>query len=132
LTVTGPDGLEGVDLDLHEVGELTPVIAAMAAVAQSPSRLRGVAHLRGHETDRLAALATELGAIGCDARESADGLEIRPRPLTGGLFHTYADHRMAHAAAVLGLVVPGVLVDDIAATSKTHPDFVGAWLAMLE
>jgi len=107
------------------------VVAALAAVASSPSHLRGVAHLRGHETDRLAALATELAALGCDARETADGLDIAPRPMSGGLFHTYSDHRMAHAAAVLGLVVPGVRVDDVQTTSKTHPDFVGAWLAML-
>jgi 3-phosphoshikimate 1-carboxyvinyltransferase len=131
LTVTGRGPLDGVDLDLHDVGELTPVVAALAAVASSPSHLRGVAHLRGHETDRLAALATELAALGCDARETADGLDIVPRPMYGGLFHTYSDHRMAHAAAVLGLVVPGVRVDDVRTTSKTHPDFVGAWLAML-
>jgi 3-phosphoshikimate 1-carboxyvinyltransferase len=131
LTVAGRGSLDGVDLDLHDVGELTPVVAALAAVASSPSHLRGVAHLRGHETDRLAALATELGALGCDARETADGLDIAPRPMSGGLFHTYSDHRMAHAAAVLGLVVPGIRVDDVQTTSKTHPDFVGAWLAML-
>jgi 3-phosphoshikimate 1-carboxyvinyltransferase len=131
LTVTGTGGLRGVDLDLHDVGELTPVVAALAAVAGSPSHLGGVAHLRGHETDRLAALASELCALGCDARETDDGLEVRPRPLAGALFHTYSDHRMAHAAAVLGLVVPGVRLDDVATTWKTHPDFVGAWQAML-
>jgi 3-phosphoshikimate 1-carboxyvinyltransferase len=131
LTVTGTGELRGVDLDLHDVGELTPVVAALAAVAGSPSYLRGVAHLRGHETDRLAALATELSALGCEARETDDGLEVRPRPMSGTVFHTYSDHRMAHAAAVLGLVVPGVRVDDVATTWKTHPDFVGAWQAML-
>jgi 3-phosphoshikimate 1-carboxyvinyltransferase len=131
LNVTGPGQLRGIDVDLHETGELTPVVAALAAVAGSPSYLRGVAHLRGHETDRLAALAKELGARGGDVRETPDGLEIRPRRLTGGLFHTYSDHRMAHAAAVLGLVVQGIRVDDVATTSKTHPDFVGAWMAML-
>ena len=131
LTVTGPDSLDGVDLDLHDVGELTPVVAALAATATSPSRLRGVGHLRGHETDRLAALAAELGRLGCDAQQTDDGLEIGPAPMTGGLFHTYSDHRMAHAGAVLGLVVPGVRLDDVATTSKTHPDFVGAWSAML-
>jgi 3-phosphoshikimate 1-carboxyvinyltransferase len=131
LSVTGGEPPEGVDLDLHDVGELTPVIAAVAALATSPSHLRGIGHLRGHETDRLSALATELSALGCDARQTSDGLEIRPQQLAGGLFHTYADHRMAHAGAVLGLVVAGVVVDDIATTSKTYPDFSAHWLAML-
>jgi 3-phosphoshikimate 1-carboxyvinyltransferase len=131
LTVSGSGRLDGIDVDLHDVGELTPVVAALAALASSPSSLRGVAHLRGHETDRLAALATELGSLGCDARETADGLHIVPRVMSGGLFHTYSDHRMAHAAAVLGLVVRGVRVDDVQTTFKTHPDFVGAWSAML-
>ncbi len=131
LTVTGGDTVDGVDLDLHDVGELTPVIAAVAAVAASPSHLRGIAHLRGHETDRLAALAFELTARGCGAVETDDGLAVAPGPLSGGVFHTYADHRMAHAGAVLGLVVPGMSIDDIASTSKTFPDFAAAWLAML-
>ena len=131
LTVAGTGHVTGVDLDLHGVGELTPVIAALAALASSPSRLRGIAHLRGHETDRLTALSAELQRMGCDARATRDGLEIRPRPLTGGVFRTYADHRMAQAAAVLGLAVDGVRIENIATTSKTHPDFVGAWTAML-
>ena len=84
LTVRGPGTLHGVDVDLHDVGELTPTLAALAALADSPSRLRGVAHIRGHETDRLAALATELTALGGDVKETADGLEIRPAPLRGG------------------------------------------------
>ncbi len=127
LTVTGPDRLRGVDLDLHDVGELTPAIAALCALADSPSHLRGVAHIRGHETDRLAALATELGRLGAEVEERADGLTIRPAPLHGGVFHTYADHRMAHAGVILGLVVDGVEVEDIATTSKTFPDFAAAW-----
>jgi 3-phosphoshikimate 1-carboxyvinyltransferase len=131
LTVRGTGHIVGADLDLHEVGELTPVIAAVAALADGPSVLRGIAHLRGHETDRLAALTTELTSLGCDVRETPDGLEIRPLPLTGGLFHTYDDHRMAHSAAVLGLAVSGVQVENVATTYKTHPDFVGAWTAML-
>jgi 3-phosphoshikimate 1-carboxyvinyltransferase len=131
LTVTGGDSVHGVDLDLHDVGELTPVIAALAALADEPSFLRGVAHLRGHETDRLAALTAELNRLGGDARETDDGLEIRPAVLTGGTFRTYADHRMAHAAVVLGLVVDDVRLDDVGCTSKTHPDFVGAWTALL-
>lgn len=131
LIVAGAGGITGVDIDLHDVGELTPVIASVAALADSPSYLRGIAHLRGHETDRLAGLATELDALGGGVEETADGLVITPRPLRAGTFHTYDDHRMAHAAAVLGLRVEGLRLDDVAATTKTHPDFVGAWQAML-
>jgi 3-phosphoshikimate 1-carboxyvinyltransferase len=134
LTVSGPDRLDGLDADLHDVGELTPTVAALAALAATPSRLRGITHLRGHETDRLAALATEIGALGGDIRESPDGLEIRPRPLRGNparLWGAYADHRMATAGAILGLVVPGIAVDDIAATTKTLPEFPARWAAML-
>jgi 3-phosphoshikimate 1-carboxyvinyltransferase len=132
LSVTGGGALQGVDLDLHDVGELTPAIAALAALAESPSVLRGVGHIRGHETDRLTALATELTRLGGDVVERADGLEIRPAALHGGVFHTYADHRMAHAAVILGLAVPDVLVQDVATTAKTFPDFPGAWSALFE
>jgi len=131
LTVTGSGAVNGVDIDLREVGELTPVLAALAALAGEPSHLRGIAHLRGHETDRLGALTSELGALGADVRETADGLHVRPSPLHGGLFHTYDDHRLAQAAAVLGVVIPGVAVDDVATTAKTYPDFVEAWTAMV-
>ena len=127
LSVQGTGGIRGIDVDLHEVGELTPVLAAVAALADSPSVLRGVAHLRGHETDRLAALAAELTALGGDVDETVDGLTIRPRPLKGGTFRTYADHRMAQAGAVLGLAVDGIAVEDVATTAKTLPDFVGIW-----
>ena len=131
LVVRGPRRVDGVDVDLHDVGELTPVVAALCALAGSPSRLRGIAHLRGHETDRLKAIAAEINALGGDVRETDDGLEIRPRRMRGGLFHTYADHRMAHAGAVLGLVVPGVEVEDIATTSKTYPGFAADWESLL-
>jgi 3-phosphoshikimate 1-carboxyvinyltransferase len=134
LTVSGPDRLEGLDADLRDIGELTPTVAALATLAHGPSRLRGIAHLRGHETDRLAALATEIGALGGEVRETPDGLEIRPRPLRGDPgrpWRAYADHRMATAGAILGLVVPGIAVDDIAATSKTLPRFPASWSAML-
>jgi 3-phosphoshikimate 1-carboxyvinyltransferase len=132
LEVTGTGRIAGIDADLHDVGELTPTIAALAALADGPSVLRGIAHLRGHETDRLAALARELNRLGGDARETADGLRIRPRPLTGDVFHSYADHRMATAGAVIGLAVPGVQVEDIATTSKTLPEFARMWARMLE
>jgi 3-phosphoshikimate 1-carboxyvinyltransferase len=132
LTVTGSGRVEGVDVDLHDAGELTPVVAALCALAESPSYLRGIAHIRGHETDRLAALTTELRNLGADVVELPDGLALRPAALHGGTFHTYADHRMAHAAAVLGSVVDGVLVDDVGATSKTFPDFPRVWAALLD
>jgi 3-phosphoshikimate 1-carboxyvinyltransferase len=131
LTVTGPGTLRGLDYDLHDVGELTPAVAALCLVADGPSHLRGIAHIRGHETDRLAALATEFNSMGGHVTETDDGLTIRPSALGGGLFRTYADHRMAHAGVVLGLAVPGVRVEDIATTAKTFPDFAAAWSAFL-
>lgn len=131
LTLTGPDKIEGVDLDLHDVGELTPVLAALAALAQGPSHLRGIAHLRGHETNRLAALAHELSALGGGVVETDDGLDLTPAPLHGGAFHTYGDHRMAQAGAVLGLVVDAIVLDDVATTAKTFPDFERAWADLL-
>lgn len=132
LTVSAGDQLLGLDADLREVGELTPVIAALCALASTPSRLRGIAHLRGHETDRLAALTTELNRLGGDVTETEDGLAINPRRLQGGVFETYDDHRMATAGALLGLVVPEIGVVDIATTSKTLPNFTSMWAAMLE
>ncbi|MFF3669205.1 3-phosphoshikimate 1-carboxyvinyltransferase [Microtetraspora malaysiensis] len=131
LRVTGTGRVRGIEADLHEVSELTPTIAALAALADGPSRITGVAHIRGHETDRIAALATEINRLGGDARETDDGLEIRPRPLSGGVFHSYEDHRMATAGAVIGLAVPGVEVENIATTGKTLPDFARMWTDML-
>lgn len=131
MTVTGPAELGGVDVDLHDASELTPTVAAVAALATGPSRIRGVAHIRGHETDRIAALASEINALGGDVTETADGLEIRPATLTGGLWGAYADHRMATAGALIGLVVAGVEVDDIACTAKTIPDFPARWAGLV-
>lgn len=131
LTVAAGRELRGIDVDLHDVGELTPVLAAIAALANSSSRFRGIGHLRGHETDRLAALCTELTRLGGDVEEGADSLTIHPRPLHGGTWRSYDDHRMATAGAVLGLAVDGVLVDDIGATSKTLPDFPQLWAALV-
>jgi 3-phosphoshikimate 1-carboxyvinyltransferase len=136
LTVRGPDRLAGVDVDLTEVSELTPTVAALAAVAARDggrSRLRGVGHIRGHETDRLAALAAELGTVGARVTETDDGLEIAPAPLGAPTrpWRAYADHRMATAGAIVGLVVPGVAIDDVAATTKTLPDFADDWPALI-
>ena len=131
LTVTGSGALPGVDLDLHDVGELAPAVAALCALAETPSELRGIAHIRGHETDRLAALATELGNLGADVTERPDGLSLRPAALRGGVFRTYADHRMAHAAVIIGAAVDGVLVENVATTSKTFPNFAAYWSGML-
>ncbi|HET7799167.1 MAG TPA: 3-phosphoshikimate 1-carboxyvinyltransferase [Humibacillus xanthopallidus] len=132
LTVTGSGELVGIDIDLHDAAELTPTVAALAALASTPSWIRGVAHIRGHETDRLAALTTELSALGGSVLETEDGLRITPARLHGGRFRTYHDHRMATAGAVLGLRVPGVVVEDVETTAKTLPDFVGLWQDMLE
>jgi len=127
LTVTGTGTVAAATLDLHEVGELTPVLAALLCFADGPSEIRGVAHLRGHETDRLAALATELSALGGDVTETDDGLRIHPAPLHGGTFHTYDDHRLVMAGAVLALRVPGITVENPATVGKTYPGFVSDW-----
>jgi 3-phosphoshikimate 1-carboxyvinyltransferase len=127
LTVRGTGVVHGIEADLSEVSELTPVVAALAALADGPSALRGVAHIRGHETDRITALATELGKAGARVVEHPDGLEITPGPLRAAVLETYADHRMAHFAAVLGLAVEGVRLTDVACTSKTLPEFPELW-----
>lgn len=132
LVVTGPTSLNGVELDLGDVGELAPVVAAVAALAETPSRLTGIAHLRGHETDRLAAIATEFNRLGGDVEELRDGLEIRPRPLHGDVFRTYHDHRMAHAAVVLALRVPDVFVENVVTTVKTYPNFAPVWERLVD
>ncbi|MFF2651265.1 3-phosphoshikimate 1-carboxyvinyltransferase [Streptomyces sp. NPDC058045] len=131
LEFTGSGRVHGIDADLSEVGELTPGIAAVAALADSPSVLRGVAHLRLHETDRLAALTREINGLGGEVAETEDGLRISPRTLRGGTFHTYDDHRMATAGAVLGLAVKDVDIENVATTAKTLPDFPALWTGML-
>ncbi|HEX6684152.1 MAG TPA: hypothetical protein VF062_15215, partial [Candidatus Limnocylindrales bacterium] len=123
--------IHGVNVSLAEVAELTPVIAALATLADGPSQLRGVGHIRHHETDRLAALGTELSGLGADVSETPDGLAIAPKPLTGKMFGTYDDHRMAHAAAVIGLRVPDVTVDDVSCTAKTLPAFPRLWAELV-
>ncbi|TRX33589.1 3-phosphoshikimate 1-carboxyvinyltransferase [Corynebacterium guaraldiae] len=135
LKVTGPQeglhSLRGIDLDMGDIGELTPTVAALCALASTPSTLTGIAHLRGHETDRLAALAAEINALGGNVTELDDGLRITPAPLHGGVWHSYADHRMATAGAIIGLAVDGVQVEDIDTTSKTLPGFADMWEAMI-
>ena len=131
LTLTGGPAIHGIDIDLHDVGELTPSIAALAALADSPSHLRGIGHLRLHETDRLAALTREINSLGGNVVEEETALHITPAPLHGGTFHTYEDHRLATAGAVIGLVVPDVLVENVATTRKTLPDFPGLWNSLV-
>jgi 3-phosphoshikimate 1-carboxyvinyltransferase len=136
LTITGTDSIHGIDIDLHDVGELTPAIAALAALADSPSHLRGIGHLRLHETDRLAALTREINSLGGDVVEDETSLRITPvgkfgSGLHGGTFHTYDDHRLATAGAVIGLVVPGIEIENVATTRKTLPDFPGLWQSLI-
>jgi 3-phosphoshikimate 1-carboxyvinyltransferase len=132
LVVSGTGSILGIDIDLSTGGELTPVVAALAALAESPSQIRGVAHLRGHETDRLSALVSEINSLGGNATETDDGMIIKPAKLHGGLWKTYEDHRMATAGAIIGLRVPGVEIEDISVTAKTIPEFVSLWEQMLK
>jgi 3-phosphoshikimate 1-carboxyvinyltransferase len=136
LTITGGESIHGIDIDLHDVGELTPAIAALAALADSPSHLRGIGHLRLHETDRLAALTSEINSLGGNVVEDETSLHITPhgamgKGLHGGTFHTYEDHRLATAGAVIGLVIPGVEIENVATTRKTLPDFPGLWQSLV-
>jgi 3-phosphoshikimate 1-carboxyvinyltransferase len=132
LVVQGTGVIQGIDIDLSIGGELAPVIAGLAALADSPSRITGIAHLRGHETDRLKALTNEINGVGGNCKELPDGLEIQPAELHAGKWHTYEDHRMATTGAVIGLAVPGIEVENIATTSKTMPEFARLWTQMLE
>ncbi len=132
LTISGTGEIHGIDVDLHDVGELTPSIAALAVLADSPSSLRGIGHLRLHETDRLAAIAREVNALGGNVVEEESALHITPAPLHAGTFHTYEDHRLATAGAMIGLRIDGINVENIATTQKTLPDFPGAWADLLK
>ena len=131
LKVTG-GAIHGIEIDLHDVGELTPAIAALCALADSPSYLQGIGHLRLHETDRLAALRTEINGLGGDVAEEPTALRINPKPLHAGVFHTYEDHRLATSGATIGLVVEGIEVENIATTRKTITDFPGLWSSLLK
>ena len=129
LRVRGPEAgnLRGIRIDMSDIGELAPTVAAIAACATTPSELTGIAHLRGHETDRLAALSREINGLGGNCEELGDGLRITPTRMRGGAWHTYDDHRMATAGAIIGLVVNGVEVENIGTTSKTLPGFADMW-----
>lgn len=131
LTLKGNGVVLGIEADLSAAGELAPTIAALATVASSQSRLTGIGHLRGHETDRLKALATEINRVGAKATELQDGLEITPGELRPTIWQTYHDHRMATAGAIIGLKVAGLEVQDIATTAKTMPGFASLWGKML-
>jgi len=133
ITFSGTGSIKGISVDLGIGGELAPVIIALAVLADTPSTITGIAHLRGHETDRLAALTSEINAIGGDATELPDGIQISPvEKLHGNTWHTYEDHRMATAGAIIGLRVPGIVIEDISVVSKTMPEFVALWNSMLE
>lgn len=127
MAVTGTGQIRGIDRDLRDLGELVPTIAALCAMADSPSRLRGIGHIAGHETNRLTALAAELSGLGADVTADDDGLTIRPAPLRGSTWRTYHDHRMATCGAILGSVVPGIQIENVATTAKTFPDFPTVW-----
>ena len=131
MSVTGTGEINGIEIDLSSAGELTPVIAALAALANSKSVITGVAHLRGHETNRLKALVDEINSIGGKAKETDDGLVIEPAVLKGGMWKTYGDHRMATAGAIIGLRVPGIEIEDVTVTTKTMPGFELLWAKML-
>lgn len=131
ITVTGGTSIRGVQLDLRAGGELAPVLTALAALADSPSDISGIGHIRHHETDRLSALCAEINRLGGAVTQSDDGLHIEPRPLRGGLWQSYHDHRMAHAGALIGLAVEGVVVENIATTNKTLPQFPKLWRSLV-
>jgi 3-phosphoshikimate 1-carboxyvinyltransferase len=131
LRVRSSGHIRGIDIDLGDVGELTPVIAALASLADSPSYLRGIGHLRLHETDRLSALKNELTALGAEVLEEESALRINPKPMKAGVFHTYEDHRLATAGALIGLAVNGVEVENIETTRKTITDFPALWSQLL-
>ncbi|WP_279740354.1 3-phosphoshikimate 1-carboxyvinyltransferase [Rothia sp. RSM386] len=138
LTVTGPVQLPEGDFsfDLSAGGELAPTMAAACAFVKGRVELTGIAHLRGHETDRLAALAAEINRLGGSAHDTADSLVIKaPIPATVEaaqvLARTYDDHRMATFAAIIGLRRPNVVVQNVATVAKTMPQFTAMWEDML-
>lgn len=138
VTVDGGNGwrsgavIPGVDMDLGHAGELAPTMISLAALGASPSTFTGIGHIRGHETDRLSALVENIRALGGNATELPDGIQITPAPLDGGEWKAFDDHRMATSGALLGLAVRGVEVDDIHCTAKTLPEFPQLWQSLVE
>jgi 3-phosphoshikimate 1-carboxyvinyltransferase len=122
ITVHGRP-LRGVDVDMNAISDTVMTLGAVACFADGPTRIRNVAHIRHKETDRIAALATELRRLGAEVEEFADGLQITPRPLHGATVQTYNDHRMAMSLALVGLKVPGVVIDNPGCVAKTYPGF---------
>ena len=122
LTVQGGE-LRGVEVDMATMPDLVPTLAVLAAFATGDTVITGVAHLRHKESDRLAAVAAELGKLGIEARETADGLVIRGGTPKGAVIHTYNDHRIAMSFAVAGLKTPGVSITDPDCVAKSFPDF---------
>lgn len=130
LTVHGNGVIKPIDY--ADAAELTPTLAALCALAEGPSNLTGIGHLRGHETDRLDALQRELGRVGATVHADADSLSITPGAPRPADLLSYEDHRMATAGAILGLAIPGIRVENIATTAKTMPDFPQMWQAMVD
>jgi 5-enolpyruvylshikimate-3-phosphate synthase len=115
--------LAGVDVDMHDISDTVMTLAALAPLATGPTRIRNIANIRIKETDRLAAIATELQKLGQGVTQGPDFIVIEPRPITPALVHCYADHRMAMSFTVLGLAAGGVRIDDPACVAKTYPGF---------
>jgi 3-phosphoshikimate 1-carboxyvinyltransferase len=124
ITVHGKP-LRGVDVDMNDISDTVMTLGAVACFAAGPTTIRNVGHIRHKETDRIAALATELRKLGAEVEERADGLTIIPRPLTGCPVDTYNDHRMAMSLALIGLKVPGVVIKNPGCVAKTYPGFWG-------
>lgn len=132
MLAAGTGEISGIHADLRDLGELVPTIAAVCAVAGTDSHLTGIGHIAGHETDRLVALAAEINGLGGDVTADSDSLRVRPAQLRGGRWRTYHDHRMATCGAIIGAVTPGVLIEDVATTAKTFPDFPTTWQAAVD
>jgi len=123
ITVEGSETLHGIDVDMNDISDTVMTLAAVACFATGATTIRNVAHIRHKETDRLAALAVELRRLGGTVLERADGLVIEPSLLHGATVQTYNDHRMAMSLALIGLKIPGVVIDNPACVSKTYPGF---------
>jgi 3-phosphoshikimate 1-carboxyvinyltransferase len=115
--------LHGIDVDMNDISDTVMTLAAVACFAEGPTTIRNVGHIRHKETDRLAALATELRRVGAGVEEFSEGLTITPQPLHGAEIETYNDHRMAMSMALIGLRVPGIVIKNPGCVAKTYPGF---------